>query len=279
MPYFGARRRRVVFERRTQQQNSTARATSPLPLNQRDEYSMRIPPPPDEADEPSKTTAQMSAEPASTASPLQPDPGVSIDLPPPSAIDSAPVDPAAAEYLFPTPPRSPSSAQMSQDPAATAASNGVPEYFCREPLLKPEEASKTQRLQDETVEECLPGLTGQLTDENGPYNAACLPRLKREEHAEFLREGLEEYPTGWTALDASRPWAVYWAFTGLSTLGEDISEYEDRYVLLRLPTVTAIKIGAGHDIYVAVLVPGHRGLELICFLSEPRNSTVLLCCA
>lgn len=95
-------------------------------------------------------------------------------------------------------------------------------------------------LQAETVREVLPYLRG----EEGPWDghegisghrAASsglesaigveeekLPKLLTEEHVDFLRYTLEEMPSGWTAMDASRPWAVYWALTGLGLLGEDL---------------------------------------------------------
>ena len=48
----------------------------------------------------------------------------------------------------------------------------------------------------------------------------CSPplRLLREEHIEYLHEGLGELPAGYASLDAGRPWICFWIIHSLSLL-------------------------------------------------------------
>ena len=97
----------------------------------------------------------------------------------------------------------------------------------RDPLV-----TETSILQDETVQACLPFLTGRngIGENPSGHSAYGVPRLERQRHIAFLHGSLGTLPSETVALDASRPWMLYWALTGLSLLGEDISQYRERYM-------------------------------------------------
>ncbi|KAF3923766.1 hypothetical protein AA313_de0201189 [Arthrobotrys entomopaga] len=62
-------------------------------------------------------------------------------------------------------------------------------------------------------------------------NDSPLPLLDRATHVEFLLEPLEDgLSSGYTGLDASRPWLLYWCINALALLGEDVGDYNDRVV-------------------------------------------------
>lgn len=70
------------------------------------------------------------------------------------------------------------------------------------------------------MEECLPYLKGKY-DDLSPHS---IPHLQRRKHIRFLHQTLATLPEWFVALDASRPWIIYWATAGLSMLGETLSE-------------------------------------------------------
>lgn len=90
--------------------------------------------------------------------------------------------------------------------------------------------TRTSILQDETIEECLPLLTGSGESQQDPNGRRTggIPRLEREKHVKFLRQSLEKLAAGYVGFDASRPWIVYWVLAGLSLLGEDVQAYHER---------------------------------------------------
>ncbi|KAK5706284.1 CAAX farnesyltransferase (FTase) subunit beta [Elasticomyces elasticus] len=102
---------------------------------------------------------------------------------------------------------------------------------------------------DKTSAECLRFLT--LLDTQGlPLNSHGLPRLRRKPHADFLRFFLGPLQTGFTAMDASRPWLFYWCLAGLSFLDEDVSEYKERLIETVRPLQNPIGgFGGGHGQY------------------------------
>lgn len=51
---------------------------------------------------------------------------------------------------------------------------------------------------------------------------ASVDALSREAHVDYLLSGLRTLPTGFTELDASRAWVVYWCVHGLALLGVDL---------------------------------------------------------
>ena len=107
----------------------------------------------------------------------------------------------------------------------------VPDLFTQLPSIRDSLETDTSLLQDQTTQECLPCLAGTSDRNSSPQNinADGLPRLERDEHISYLHGTLTELPTGYVAYDASRPWIVYWALTGLCLLGEDVSGYRERY--------------------------------------------------
>ncbi|KAL7269877.1 CAAX farnesyltransferase (FTase) subunit beta [Rhizina undulata] len=101
----------------------------------------------------------------------------------------------------------------------------VPELFTNGPPLKDKIVTKTSLDQDDTVSKCVPLLGG--------LKAAGLPELEREKHIQFLESALEEnesLPDYMVALDASRPWIVYWCLMGLAQLGVDVGKYRQRVI-------------------------------------------------
>lgn len=80
-------------------------------------------------------------------------------------------------------------------------------------------------MQDETVRECLP----LLMEPGGDLNLFGVSQLGRAKHVQYLHKQVRgPLPAGFTPADASRPWMVYWALTGLYLLGEDVTVYRDR---------------------------------------------------
>ena len=109
----------------------------------------------------------------------------------------------------------------------------VPDLYTSLPPIRDLLETETSVSQDSTVQECLPFLAGleacgrSLFD----YNEHGLPRLDREKHIRYLHDTFERLPAGFVAYDASRPWLLYWALAGLSTLGEDVEQYRQRWYI------------------------------------------------
>lgn len=106
----------------------------------------------------------------------------------------------------------------------------VPDLFIFPPPIQDFLKTETSVKQDYTVQECLPFLAGvegygrSLFD----YNELGVPRLDRDRHVRYLHDSFDELPAGFVAFDASRPWLLYWALTGLYILGEDVEQYRQR---------------------------------------------------
>jgi protein farnesyltransferase subunit beta len=103
----------------------------------------------------------------------------------------------------------------------------VPELYTTAPPIRDPLQTASSRLQDDTVDECLPFLNG---EELGARNAHGIPRLDRERHVRFLHKQLGKLPEQFTAADPSRPWFFYWCLAGLSLLGEDVSPLRTRLI-------------------------------------------------
>ncbi|MCJ1399217.1 hypothetical protein MMC11_002419 [Xylographa trunciseda] len=110
------------------------------------------------------------------------------------------------------------------DMASGLARPPVPHLFRSLPPIQDLLATETSILQEETVQECLPYLTG-TDDPSRDLSEFTLPHLEREKHTKFLQASLERLPGKFVAYDASRPWILYWALNGLTLLGSDISPY------------------------------------------------------
>lgn len=117
---------------------------------------------------------------------------------------------------------------------STMAPDGprVPPLFTSFPPIRDNLETETSKLQDRTARECIPFLKGVAEPKKSPFdlNEYGVPSLEREKHIAFLHSSLGDLPAGFVGIDSSRPWMLYWALTGLSLLGEDISQYRERYV-------------------------------------------------
>jgi protein farnesyltransferase subunit beta len=102
---------------------------------------------------------------------------------------------------------------------------GIPALFRQLPAIRDLLITETSKIQDATVDQCLPFLKGIASSQNGSFNQFGVPYLERDRHVQFLYDSLESYPSKFVGLDASRPWMVYWALIGLYLLGEDISRF------------------------------------------------------
>lgn len=110
----------------------------------------------------------------------------------------------------------------------TARASLVPDLFTQLPPCRDLHTTESSQVQDETIQEVLPFLSG--LESSVKYNSHGVPPLRRDQHIAFLKKSLGRLPPGYVAADASRPWMFYWALTGLATLGEDVSEYEQRVI-------------------------------------------------
>ncbi|KAJ3467306.1 hypothetical protein MRS44_004870 [Fusarium solani] len=115
--------------------------------------------------------------------------------------------------------------------AASAPQPGVepsiPQIFTSEPLIRDDLFTESSRVQDATVDECLPFLKAQ---EHSSCNSHGLPHLDRRRHVNFLHKQLGKLPGGFMSADPSRPWIFYWCLAALSLLGEDVSSYRQSLV-------------------------------------------------
>ena len=109
----------------------------------------------------------------------------------------------------------------------------IPLHFTRPPSVHDELTTQTSVAQQDTIAECLPFLNGASDASQSPFdfNEHGVPRLDRQAHIDFLHGSLREFPAGFVAVDASRPWMVYWALMGLYLLGEDVTYYRERSVM------------------------------------------------
>jgi protein farnesyltransferase subunit beta len=101
----------------------------------------------------------------------------------------------------------------------------IPELFTQLPPVRDALVTGTSKLQDETVEVCLPCLGGD--DEFAETNEHGVPRLDREKHVRFLHQCLGRLPGRFVAADASRPWFLYWCLSALAMLGEDVTAFRE----------------------------------------------------
>jgi protein farnesyltransferase subunit beta len=106
----------------------------------------------------------------------------------------------------------------------------VPGLYTTLPPIRDLLQTETSIVQDKTIQEVLPHISGQAILEKSPFdlNSHGVPGLKRDKHAWFLRQALGNLPAGFVAADASRPWMIYWALMGLSVIGENVSYFRDR---------------------------------------------------
>jgi protein farnesyltransferase subunit beta len=107
---------------------------------------------------------------------------------------------------------------------------GVPPLYTGFPPIRDFLITETSNAQDVTVQQCLPFIAGIADPGKLPveFNEFGVPRLERDNHIAFLYDSLTTFPPGFVGLDASRPWMLYWALTGLGLLGEEVTSYRER---------------------------------------------------
>lgn len=96
----------------------------------------------------------------------------------------------------------------------------TPSLFTASPPIRDDLATETSELQEKTIKECLPSLQGQ----DAVLNSHGVPKLQRDKHLNFLRGALGPFPPQFAAMDAARPWMVYWALSAMSMLGQNMTE-------------------------------------------------------
>lgn len=106
---------------------------------------------------------------------------------------------------------------------------GIPALFTQPPAIIDPLVTETTDLQNATRDKCLPFLAGTHHSQID-HNEHGVPALKRDLHVAYFYDSLEDYPAGFVAMDASRPWMVYWGLAGFSMLGEETSRFRGRYV-------------------------------------------------
>ncbi|KAJ5669405.1 hypothetical protein N7462_010475 [Penicillium macrosclerotiorum] len=125
--------------------------------------------------------------------------------------------------------------QEPQEPQEPRPRPGIPAVFTQPPPIRDPLVTETTDLQDATLAKCLAFLKGIHPSQKGAFNACGVPALQRDDHVAYLYDSLEDYPTGFVAMDASRPWMVYWALAGLTLLGEDPTRFRERVITTLRP--------------------------------------------
>lgn len=120
--------------------------------------------------------------------------------------------------------------------ASPAPRPGIPALFTQPPPIRDPLITETIDLQNATQTKCLPFLKG-IHSSQKDFNDHGVPALQRDLHASYLYDSLEDYPEGFVAMDASRPWILYWGLAGLSMLGEDTTRFRERYVHALYPCI------------------------------------------
>lgn len=150
----------------------------------------------------------------------------------------------------------------------------VPSLFSLPPPIRDKLESESSRLQDQTVDDCLPYLTGARDHGCGP-KAKRLPHLCRHRHVRFLQKQLGALPSMFQSADSSRPWILYWSLAALSLLGQDVASYRSTLVETVRPMQSptgGIAGGFGQTSHLATtyaallslaLVGGEEAYELI----------------
>ncbi|KAJ5129317.1 uncharacterized protein N7515_005356 [Penicillium bovifimosum] len=127
-----------------------------------------------------------------------------------------------------------------------AARPGIPAMFTQPPPIRDPLVTETLDLQNATLAKCLPFLKG-IHSSQKDFNEHGVPALQRDEHVSYLYDSLEDYPEGFVAMDASRPWILYWGLAGLAMLGEDTTRFRERVVATLRPMQNPTGgFGGGH---------------------------------
>ncbi|KRZ20430.1 Protein farnesyltransferase subunit beta, partial [Trichinella pseudospiralis] len=100
-------------------------------------------------------------------------------------------------------------------------------------------SSIEQKRTEELVQECFNAFNDEQQVE---YT---VPQLLREEHAKYLRSGIEQLHSGYASLDASRTWIVYWILQSLELLQEPLSIETSKKIVAFLKTCQSPTGGFG----------------------------------
>ena len=146
--------------------------------------------------------------------------------------------------------------------AKVARASMVPDLYTSLPPIRDLLNTGSSEIQDETIQECLPFLSG--TEEGITYNDHGVPRLDRKRHIAFLRKSLKSLPAPYVAADASRPWMFYWALAGLLTMGEDVSEYRERVISTCRPIQNSTGGFGGGNGQMSHLAPTYAIVLSLC---------------
>lgn len=106
----------------------------------------------------------------------------------------------------------------------------IPSHLQVWPLVRDSMRGPTAELQDQTIEECLPLLQAIKDSASNPFDFDVdgFHILNKEAHITFIWDGLEHLPAQFVAMDASRPWLMYWSLMSLYILGEDVQSLSER---------------------------------------------------
>ncbi|PNS20901.1 Protein farnesyltransferase subunit beta [Sphaceloma murrayae] len=122
----------------------------------------------------------------------------------------------------------------------------TPPLFGTPPLLLDPLITPTSIAQSPVAEACIALHTG-TSREIHDLNSHGIPRLQRAKHVRFMHKSLSTYPPPYQAMDASRPWILYWALAGLAHLGEDVTVYKERATQTFTPLQNSTGgFGGGH---------------------------------
>lgn len=100
----------------------------------------------------------------------------------------------------------------------------IPLWMQQEYQLQDEFQTKSSELVKQTAKDCLPFLFEAIES---------TPELAKQKHVVFLTNMLGRLPNGYTGLDASRPWILYWTLMALSLLGHEVSRYRESCVSIK----------------------------------------------
>lgn len=120
-------------------------------------------------------------------------------------------------------------------------------HLCHWPPIIDRLSTETSKLQARTIEECLPLLTAVNNPASNPFDfdEYGLPSLHRQTHVDFVHNGLEPLPAQFVAMDASRPWLMYWSLLSLYIMGEDVTAFRSRYVYSKTWAWVMARCGKG----------------------------------
>jgi len=101
-------------------------------------------------------------------------------------------------------------------------------------------------------------------------------KLDRKRHVNFLKRNLKEVPRGYTTLDASRPWMLYWSLHGLGLLEEGLDRQQQLSIAAFLARCQSPQGGfgggPGQDAHLA---PTYAAVNALCCLDVPEALAVI----